>query len=316
MPAQPENNADPTYVDLQCNGYYGVNLNQDELTAEDFATFCRVQRDEGVRAVLPTIVTEHVDAMCHRLRRLVELREQDELAKQLIPGLHIEGPFLSPVDGYRGAHPLDAVCEADVDTMKKLLDAAGGLTRIVTLAPEQDTDCKVTKMLADRGITVSAGHTNASLDQLSAAADAGLSLMTHLGNGCPMYPHRHENIVQRVLSLRDRIRPCFIADGAHVAHFALKNYIDLVGTDRAIVVTDAMAAAGLGPGRYQLGRWDLVLGEDMVARAPDGSHLVGAAISMKDSAKNLKEKLGYSDDDVRKLTHDNPLSIINAAQPV
>jgi len=299
---EPNDAPAPEYVDLQTNGYRGVNLIQDQLTAEDLHTFCQAQRDAHVRCVLPTIITEDLDTMCRRLRRIAVLRAQDTLAQQLIPGLHIEGPFISPVDGYRGAHPADAVREADADTMQKLL--------------EQDPDCRVTKMLADRGVTVSAGHTDASLDQLSRAADAGLSLFTHLGNGCPMYPHRHENIVQRALHLRDRIRPCFIADGAHVALPALKNYIDLVGVDRAIIVTDAMAAAGLGPGRYQLGRWDLVLGEDMVARAPDGSHLVGAAISMQDSANNLKQKLGYSDNDIRKLTHDNPLSIINAAQPV
>ncbi len=258
----------PAYIDLQCNGYHGIDLHKPDLNAEQLHTFCETMHQQGVQSVLPTIITEDLDAMCRQLATLVRLREADDLARQLIPGLHIEGPFISPEDGYRGAHPKDAVRPAEVDSMKKLLDAAAGLTRIVTLAPEQDANAATTRFLTDQGVTVSAGHTNASLDQLRAATDAGLSLYTHLGNGCHMQMHRHDNVIQRTLSLRDRIRPCFIADGAHIPFFALKNYIDLVTPERAIIVTDAMAAAGLGPGRYTIGRWDLILGEDMVARAP------------------------------------------------
>ena len=108
-------------------------------------------------------------------------------------------------------------------------------------------------------------------------------MFTHLGNGCPMQMHRHDNVVQRVLSVAQegRLWVCFIADGAHVPFFALRNYLKLVGFDRAIVVSDAVAPAGLGPGRYTLGRWDLVIGDDLVARAPDGSHLVGSAATLQ-----------------------------------
>ena len=115
-------------------------------------------------------------------------------------------------------------------------------------------------MLAGAGVVVSAGHCDPSLDQLRAAIDAGLSMFTHLGNGCPMQLHRHDNVIQRAL-LACRRPPLpwvsFIADGAHVPFFALRNYLKVVGFDRAIVVTDAIAPAGLGPGRYTLGRWDL-----------------------------------------------------------
>lgn len=298
------------YIDLQLNGYYGIDLNKDDLTADELHKLCQIQRDQGVAGFLGTIITEHVDRMCLRLANLARLREADPLAQEMIVGLHIEGPFISPEDGYRGAHPRDAVQPADPAIMAKLLDAAGGLTRIVTLAPENDPGFRTTRYLADRGITISAGHTNASLDDLHGAVDAGLSLFTHLGNGCHMNMHRHDNIIQRVLSLREHIRPCFIADGAHVPFFALKNYIDLVGPERAIVVTDAMAAAGLGPGRYTVGRWDLVIGDDMVARAPDGSHLIGAAITMADSARNLREKLGYSEADIQRMMRENPQAVL------
>jgi N-acetylglucosamine-6-phosphate deacetylase len=194
--------------------------------------------------------------------------------------------------------------------MGRLLDAAGGLTRIVTLAPERDSAMAVTRFLASQGIVVSAGHSDATLDDLHRAIDAGLSMFTHVGNGCPMVMHRHDNIVQRALSLADRLWLCFIADGAHVPFTALGNYLKLAGYDRCIVVTDAIAPAGVGPGRYKFGRWDLVVGEDMVARAPDRSHFVGSGITMKQSAENLRTSLGVSEAMIRKLTFDNPRAAV------
>jgi N-acetylglucosamine-6-phosphate deacetylase len=208
----------------------------------------------------------------------------------MIAGVHVEGPFLSPLDGYRGAHPADAICEASVEATEQLLEAGQGEVKMFTLAPEMDPDARVARLLASRGIAVAAGHSDASLEQLERASDAGLSLFTHLGNGCPMRGmHRHDSIVQRVLWLarRGRITPTFIADGVHVPFVALENYLHAVGMDRAIIVSDAMAAAGLGAGRYQLGRWNVEVGEDLAAWAPDRSHLVGSAMSMKRAAENL-----------------------------
>jgi len=178
--------------------------------------------------------------------------------------------------------------------------------KLVTLAPERDPDLRVTKMLTNQGVIVSAGHTNASLDQLRGAIDAGLSMFTHVGNGCPMQMNRHDNIIQRALSLHEHLWLCFIADGVHVPPPALGNYLRAAGHDRSIVVTDAIAPAGLGPGRYTLGRWDLLIGEDMVARAPDGSHFIGSAGTMKNSVKVLREKVGMSEEICRQLTCENP----------
>lgn len=176
----------------------------------------------------------------------------------------------------------------------------------MTLAPECDAGLQVTRLLSENGITVSAGHCDPTIDQLRAAIDAGLTMFTHLGNGCPMMMARHDNIIQRALSLSDRLWLCFIADGVHVPFFALGNYLRAAGLNRCIIVTDAIAPAGLGPGRYTLGRWELDIGPDMVARAPDGSHLVGAAITMPQSAANLEQHLGLSADAVRQLTAINP----------
>lgn len=293
------------YFDLQVNGYGGVDFNQDDLRAEDLHAACERLAADGVEGILATIITESLDKMAARLRRLVELREQDPLARRMIAGLHLEGPFINEADGYRGAHPLDAVRPASVDETLRLIDAAGGLARIVTLAPERDPGLQVTKRLTKDGVVVSGGHCNPTLDELKAAIDAGLSMFTHLGNGCPMQMHRHDNIVQRVLSLSDRLWITFIADGAHIPLFALANYLEVAGHDRAIVVTDAIAPAGLGPGEYTVSRWRVKIAEDLVARAPDGSHLIGAAMSMPRVSQNL-QAIGLSDAQIERLTLVNP----------
>jgi N-acetylglucosamine-6-phosphate deacetylase len=294
------------YFDLQINGYGGIDFNQDQLNADGLHTACEYLERDGVEGILATFITEKVETMCHRIKRLVQLREADPLARRLIAGIHIEGPYISDQPGYRGAHPLDAICPADMESASKLMDSGQGLVRLFTLAPERDAAMKVIKMLRKRGIAVSAGHTDATRDQLRAAVDAGLSLATHLGNGCPMQMNRHDNIIQRILSFADSITPCFIADGVHVPFFALKNYLKIAGVDRAVVVTDAMAAAGMGPGRYRISRWDLEVGEDLAVWAPDRSHLVGSAGTMQRSQRNLMHHVGLSDGECHQLLSTNP----------
>lgn len=294
------------YFDLQVNGYGGTDFNQDDLTADQLHTACTALERDGVAGILATLITDEAAAMCARLKRLCDLRTRDPLAMKLIRGIHLEGPFLNPAAGYRGAHPGDAMGPANADDMNRLLAAGGGLVRLVTLAPEHDPGFGVIRQLADQQIVVSAGHCDPSLDQLRGAIDAGLSMFTHLGNGCPMQMHRHDNIIQRALSLSDQLWLCFIADGVHVPFFALRNYLDTAGLDRVIVVTDAVAPAGLGPGRYTLAQWDIVVGDDLVAQAPDGSHFVGSAISMPRVKSNLMQRMGFDEQEVRKLTCDNP----------
>jgi len=296
----------PEFFDLQVNGYGGVDFNQDDLGADALHTACATLRADGVAGILATIITEDLPVMCARLNRLMQLRAGDPLAASVIAGFHIEGPFISPHDGYRGAHPKDAVRPAEVGAMQRLLDAAGGLTRLVTLAPEFDAGLRVTRLLSGQRIAVSAGHCDPSLDQLLAALDAGLRLFTHVGNGCPMQLPRHDNVIQRALSLADRLWLTFIADGVHVPFFALRNYLKIAGVDRCVVVTDAIAPAGKGPGIYRLGRWELNIGDDLVARAPDGSHLIGSAMSMSRAFDNLVRQVGLSEGEARRLTMMNP----------
>ncbi len=311
MRAQSSHHAvTPGYVDLQVNGYGGVDFNSDELTAESLHVACQRLITDGVASILATIITADVNAMASRLSRIVELRQQDELVAGLIAGVHIEGPFINEQPGYVGAHPRDAVRPADVELMQRLLDAAGGLCRIVTLAPERDPNFRVTRMLARSGVCVSGGHCDPSIEQLDAAIDAGLSMFTHLGNGCPLSLHRHENIIQRVLSRSSSLMIGMIADGVHVPWPALGNYLRCAGMDRCFIVTDAISAAGLGPGQFQLGEREVIVDNDGATWAADRSHLVGSSSTMPQVATNLKCRLGLADSDVMRLTVRNPGRLI------
>jgi N-acetylglucosamine-6-phosphate deacetylase len=298
------------FFDLQVNGYAGVDFNGDALDADALDAMCGRLASQAVEGILATVITDTLPVMEGRLARLVRLLEAYPALRRIIRGIHIEGPFINAEPGYRGAHPVDAIIEGDASVMDRLLTAAGGLTRLVTLAPERDPGLRVTRMLSERGIVVSAGHSNASLEQLRAGADAGITMITHLGNGCPAVMPRHDNFLQRALSLRERFWLCFIADGAHIPFFALRNYLDLAGFAKTIVVTDAIVAADLGPGLYTFGRWTLRIGEDLVARAPDDSHLVGSTVTMPRSFHNLTELLGVSPSDARRLLELNPKAAI------
>ncbi|TWT64703.1 N-acetylglucosamine-6-phosphate deacetylase [Allorhodopirellula solitaria] len=305
------NATSPGYIDLQVNGYGGVDFNGDEVSAESLHAACERLTEDGVSKILATIITADVQAMSRKLARIAAIRQQDPLVAKVIAGLHIEGPFINEQTGYVGAHPRDAVRPADVESMQRLLDAAEGLARIVTLAPERDPNFQVTRMLAGQGICVSGGHCNPSLDQLDGAIDAGLSMFTHLGNGCPLSMHRHDNIIQRALSRSRNLHIGLIADGVHVPWPALGNSIRCAGVERCFIVTDAISAAGLGPGHYQLGEREVVVDSDGATWAADRSHLVGSSGTMPQVAANLKHHLHLSDEDVTRLTVTNPQQILS-----
>ncbi|HRJ08565.1 MAG TPA: N-acetylglucosamine-6-phosphate deacetylase [Prosthecobacter sp.] len=297
-------------LDLQVNGYAGTDFNRDGLTAEALHHACTCLLEDGCDSILATFITDDLDAMSRRMARLVELRAQDSLAQEVIAGIHIEGPFINPEKGYVGAHPPQHVKPAGIEDAKRLLDAAGGLARIVTLAPECDERFRVTEFLANYGVTVSAGHCNPQLDVLRAATEHGLKMFTHVGNGCPMLMHRHDNIIHRALSLRDRLWLCFIPDGVHIEFFALLNYLRVAGLEKTIFVTDAISASRLGPGKYTLAGWDIVIGEDLVARSPDGSHFVGSTVTIPRILSNGQQHLGLSKDELKLLLDTNPRKAI------
>ena len=142
-------NAADGFVDLQVNGYADVDFNCDELSTERVTAVCQRLRADGLAGILATVITADVDAMCRRLSIICRICESDSAIAGMICGIHIEGPFLNERPGYIGAHPAEFARPADIDTMKRLLDAGGGHMKIVTLAPEQDDQGRVTKLLTE-----------------------------------------------------------------------------------------------------------------------------------------------------------------------
>ncbi|QEG25028.1 N-acetylglucosamine-6-phosphate deacetylase [Mariniblastus fucicola] len=298
------------YFDLQVNGCFGVDFNADQLDPASVKLACQNLRSDGVDHILATVITDDLEKMKQRLANIASIRETDSLVAETIAGIHVEGPFISVEPGFVGAHPAQHVLPACVDSMQSMLDAADGLVKFVTLAPENDSNQKLTRFLAAQGIVVSAGHTDASLEQLLAGVDAGLSAFTHLGNACPKKLDRHDNIIQRALSISDRIAIGLIADGVHVPCHVLKNFLAIAGLDRAYVVTDAISAAGNGSGTFQLGDQKVYVDESLATWTADREHLVGSAITMPAAVSNLRSKLGLSESQILQLTSANSRKLI------
>lgn len=295
-----------SYFDIQVNGYAGIDFNQNSISLESMELACKKLEADDVEGIFATIITADLTDMIIRIKQLVWLREQSFMVKKMIKGIHIEGPFINDNPGYHGAHPVDCILKPDIDIMERLLEAGDGMVRIVTLAPEKDHQQKLVRFLASKKIIVAAGHCNPNLDELKLAMDAGLQMFTHLGNGCPQNLPRHDNIIQRVLSLKDKLWVSFIADGIHIPFYALKNYIDLAGIENVIITTDAMAAAGAGEGEYTISNIKLEVGNDRIVREPGKSNFAGSAIDMRSSFVNLTDQLGLSVEDAGKLTNSNP----------
>ena len=300
------------YADLQVNGYVGVDFNDPTTSVEEVVKAAVAMREHGVVCALPTVITAGVDAMCQCIGTIVAAIEQDEVSASVFRGIHIEGPFLSPVEGFIGAHPVEHALAVDMRVMEKLWTVAGERTRIVTLAPEVDRDGTLTKFCTDRGALVAAGHTDAGLTDFQRCIEFGLKLFTHLGNGCPRLMDRHDNIIYRALSLREHLHFSLIADSFHVPQLLFRHVLDLVPLEKLLVVSDAISAAGLGPGEYQLGSRSVKIGEDKACRDASGEHFVGAASTMADANRWLANSLGLTEKERCTLLYENPVSLIRA----
>ena len=299
-------------LDLQLNGYKGVDFNADDLPAADLRRACEAVRQDGGGRMLATIITDRLDRMTARIARLAMLHAADPVIADVMMGIHVEGPCINPQPGFVGAHPAAHVLPASPQVASELVDAGRGLVRLVTLAPEHDAGCATIRWLADRGILVAAGHCDPSTDTPAHAIDAGLAAFTHLGNGCPLMLHRHDNIIQRVLAADRLYWVMLIPDAIHLPPSMVRTIIRAVGIERVIAVTDATAAGGMGAGRFSLAGQEVVVDADGAAWAADRSHLVGSTASMSRISAVLRNEVGLTDDEVAMVTGVNPARAIHA----
>lgn len=293
-------------LDLQLNGYRGVDFNAATLTPEDVHRAAEALIQDGCGQCLATIITDSLEAMEAKIRLLALAMQRDSLVRSVLVGIHVEGPFINPQPGYHGAHPQKHARAATVSETDRLVEAGQGEVKLVTLAPEMDPGFASTRRLVACGIRVSAGHCNPSSPVLLEAVEAGVSLFTHLGNGCPAQLPRHDNIIQRVLAQRALPFVMFIADGVHVPCEALGNYFRCVGLERVVVVTDGTSAAGMGPGRYQLSGMEVLVDASGAAWSPDRSHLIGSTITMPATCRLLADRMGLTPEEVEQVTVRNP----------
>lgn len=300
------------YFDLQCNGYAGVDFNHPQTTPEQVAEAVQAMRRHGCTHVLPTIITASPERLEHLIRTLVAASRLDATMRKSIVGFHLEGPFISPEDGARGAHPLEHVRPIQVALWGKLQRAAEGMIRLVTLAPELRGAAAFIRRLRSEKVVPALGHTLAAASQIRAAADAGALMSTHLGNGCPQMLHRHENPIFAQLG-EDRLCASFIADGFHLPAEVLRAMWRAKGNRNAVLVTDAMAAAGAPPGTFTLGDMTLEVAKDGMVRKPGSPYLAGSSLTMTQAVANLVRLAGVPLSVARAAASRLPWCILRAA---
>ena len=299
-------------LDLQLNGYRGLDFGADDLTLERLADICRAYRADGGGRFLATVITDALPVLERRIGALADCIESDAEIGDTIAGIHVEGPFISAERGFVGAHPPEHARDADPGAMERLLAAGRGHVRMVTLAPERDPGFLTIRRLAERGVLVFAGHCDPALEVLREACAAGLAGFTHLGNGCPPLLHRHDNIIHRVLACDELRFVSLIADGVHLPPYLLAAMLRWLGPDRARVVSDATAAAGMGAGTFRLGGQAVVVGEDGAAWSADRTHLVGSTATVPTLRRVLAE-VGLNEEAIDRVIAINPRRALAAA---
>ncbi len=243
----------PALFDLQINGCDGISFNSPRLTDEDIRRVVQVCRHHGIGGLCPTLITNAHESLIHGFTTLRRACETDAELARAIPALHLEGPYISPEDGPRGAHPLRHVRPPDWDEFRRFQDAAGGRIRLVTLAPERDGALPFLEKLVAADVVVALGHTAARPDCIRAAIAAGARLSTHLGNGSHAQLPRHDNYLWEQLAA-DELWASVISDGHHLPPAVLRCILRVKTPARTILTCDASSLAGLPPGRYR--EWD------------------------------------------------------------
>lgn len=293
----------PGLVDLQVNGFGGVDFNDPETTADQVRHAAAVMRRHGVTRFLPTLITAPLATFSRCASTL--LRAGDPA----ILGIHLEGPYISPEDGARGAHPRADTAPASIDDFERRQDAAAGRIRLVTLAPEVPGALALVEHLRAAGIRVAIGHTAATPAQIRDAVTAGATLSTHLGNGCANMLPRHPNFIWEQLAADD-LTASLIVDGHHLPPATVKTMVRAKTPRRVVLVTDAIAAAGQPPGEYRLGGLKVILDENGRVAAPGQPNLAGSALSLDRAVGNVVRFAGVSLDEALAMASTQPAAYL------
>ncbi len=293
----------PGLVDLQVNGFAGVDFGDPALTPERMLQAAAAMEKTGVTRFLPTLITSSLETFSACARAVVRTKHA------AIAGIHMEGPYISPEDGPRGAHPRAFVRGADLDDFRRRRDAAEGRIRLVTVAPEAPGVLPLIEHLVGSKVRVAIGHTGATGAQIADAVSAGATLSTHLGNGCAQMLPRHPNVIWEQLG-EDRLLASFIVDGHHLPPATVRAMMRAKTPVRTILVTDAVGAAGMPPGRYTLGGQEVELSATGRVAAPGAPNLAGSALRLDAAIANTVRFTGLPLEDVVPMASTRPAEYI------
>jgi N-acetylglucosamine-6-phosphate deacetylase len=294
----------PGFIDIQINGFAGVDYNAPEISHEEIASSLRTMFSTGVTRCFPTVITGSPERITGALRNLAAARGNLPEGPAM-EAFHVEGPHISPEDGPRGAHPARWVRPPDVEEYKRWQDAARGHVRLVTLSPEWPEAPRYIEALTREGIVISIGHTKATADQIQDAVSAGATLSTHIGNGAHAVMQRHPNYIWEQLA-EDRLNASMIVDGIHLGPAFLKVALRAKGVERSVLITDAVMPAMCTPGRYLLGEVEVELHPDESVRLAGGTRLAGSSLRMDRGVGNLMRIAGLSLAEAVTMATTNP----------
>lgn len=276
----------PGFTDIQVNGYGGLDYNSIQPDVLALGQISRKLFSCGVTSHFPTIITNSPEKISALIHHVVQLRKMDSLAHSCITGIHIEGPFISPEDGPRGAHFREFVQAPNWDLFQKWIAESEGLIRMITLSPEWEGSTAFIEKCVESGILVSIGHTNASHGQIGEAVKAGARLSTHLGNGMHSHISRHPNFLWSQLAA-ENLSATIIADGFHLPAEVIQVF-KKVKSEKLMLVSDSVALAGMPAGDY-----DAAVG-GKVTLTPDGKlHLFGNPNTLAGSAMNILQGINF-----------------------
>jgi len=239
----------PGLVDIQVNGYGGQEFASDQLRPEHVQQIVRQHWHFGVTRLCPTLTTQSPEVFEHALRAIDQACRDDALVAASVPGVHLEGPFISREEGPRGAHPAQHCRRPDWELFCRWQQAAGGRVRLMTLSPEYDEAPRFIRQAVLSGVRIALGHTAATGQQILQAVDAGATLSTHLGNGAHRTLPRHPNYLWTQLG-EDRLAASLIVDGHHLPPEVVRVFVRAKGVRRCVLVSDVSGLAGLPPGEY------------------------------------------------------------------
>jgi N-acetylglucosamine-6-phosphate deacetylase len=293
----------PGFLDLQVNGFAGIDFNDPAIATEQVAAAAEAMRATGVTQFLATLISAPLDRFAACARAVAKSAEPS------LAGLHMEGPYISPEDGARGAHRREDVSAPSVDDFARRQEAAGGRIRLVTVAPEVAGVLSLIERLVRDGVKVAIGHTAATPAQVRDAVSAGASMSTHLGNGCAQMLPRHPNFLWEQLAA-DELAAGLIVDGHHLPPSTVKAMVRAKTPARTLLVTDATTAAGRPPGMYKLGGLDVRLDETGRVAVPGQPNLAGSALSLDRAVGNTVRFTGLPLDTVLAMATTQPAAYL------